>query len=69
MNMKYRAPVLQPHPLKDALRRQGLTQAQAAQMLGVSLSTLAAYLCGYREPPPHVQRKLRELEKHLLTTR
>jgi transcriptional regulator with XRE-family HTH domain len=69
MNMKYRAPVLQEHPLKDALRKQGLTQAQAAQMLGVSLSTLAAYLCGYREPPPHVQKKLESLRRHLLTTR
>lgn len=57
------------HPLKDVLKQCCISQVHAAKMLEMPLSTLAHYLCGYRKPPPRVQKKLEGLRKNLLTIR
>ena len=51
----------QPHPLKDVLREHGITQAQVALLLGISTSTIAQILCGYRKPTARQEKILDEL--------
>ena len=55
----------QPHPLKDVLREHGITQAQVALLLGISTSTIAQILCGYRPPTARQKKVLDELLERL----
>ncbi|MFP4429390.1 MAG: helix-turn-helix domain-containing protein [Desulfovermiculus sp.] len=58
-------PRVKEHPLKTVLRSKGVHQAQVAQALGISLSSLSHYLNGYRTPPADVQRQLDELQQQI----
>ena len=53
------------HPLKEVARKRGVTLIQLANYLGVSVSSIHAWLSGYRKPPEHVQIQLEELQINL----
>ena len=55
----------QPHPLRKLLKEHGITQAQVALLLGISISTVAQILCGYRKPTARQEKVLDELLKTL----
>ena len=55
----------QPHPLRELLKQNGITQAQVALLLGISTSTIAQILCGYRPPTARQKKILDELLKTL----
>jgi transcriptional regulator with XRE-family HTH domain len=54
-----------PHPLRELLKQNGITQAQVALLLGISISTVAQILCGYRKPTARQEKVLDELLKTL----
>ena len=58
-------PKPRPHPLKDILKEHGITQAQVALLLGISTSTIAQILCGYRPPTARQKKVLDELLERL----
>ncbi|MDZ7759935.1 MAG: helix-turn-helix transcriptional regulator [Desulfovermiculus sp.] len=60
-------PRLKEHSLKTVLRSKGVHQAQVAQALGISLSSLSHYLNGYRQAPPEIAQKLEEIEQQIST--
>ena len=51
----------EPHPLRELLKQNGITQAQVALLLGISISTVAQILCGYRKPTARQEKILDEL--------
>ena len=55
----------EPHPLRELLKQNGITQAQVALLLGISISTVAQILCGYRKPTARQEKVLDELLKTL----
>ena len=55
----------EPHPLRELLKEHGITQAQVALLLGISISTVAQILCGYRKPTARQEKVLDELLKTL----
>ena len=55
----------QPHPLRELLKEHGITQAQVALLLGISTSTIAQILCGYRPPTARQKKVLDELLERL----
>ena len=55
----------EPHPLKDVLRENGITQAQVALLLGISTSSIAQLLNGYRQPTAKQEKVLDELLQQL----
>ena len=55
----------QPHPLKDVLREHGITQAQVALLLDLSISSVAQILCDYRKPTAKQKKILDELLERL----
>ena len=55
----------QPHPLRELLKEHGITQAQVALLLGISTSTIAQILCGYRKPTAKQEKVLDELLQQL----
>ena len=52
-----------PYQLKEKLRARGITQAQLAALLGVSIPSACAYLNGYRKPPAEIDQKLMLLQR------
>lgn len=46
------------HPLRDELKRLGLRQVEVARHLGVSSSSVAHFMGGYRGMPAHLETKL-----------
>ena len=50
----------QPHPLKLALKRQGVTQATAANFCGMSLKRLNELLNGTATPSPEQAARMDE---------
>lgn len=58
-------PELEVHPMKTLLREQGISQVKVAKALNISLSSLTAYLNGYRQPPQRIRKKLDELKQQL----
>ena len=55
----------EPHPLRELLKEHGITQAQVALLLGISTSTIAQILCGYRPPTARQKKVLDELLERL----
>lgn len=49
------------HPLKDEFKRLGVRQVEVAAFLGVSVSSVAHLLCGYRRPSAAVESRLQAL--------
>lgn len=47
--------------LKEARENKGLTQIQAAKILGISNGTLSGYERNYRDPDTHILEKMAEL--------
>jgi transcriptional regulator with XRE-family HTH domain len=58
-------PKPRPHPLKDILKEHGITQAQVALLLDLSISSVAQILCGYRKPTAKQKKILDELLERL----
>ncbi len=58
-------PEAEIHPLKFTLRKRGLTQLQAAKMLGISVSSLSHILNGYRQIPPEIREHFEMVQKSL----
>jgi transcriptional regulator with XRE-family HTH domain len=55
----------QPHPLRELLKEHGITQAQVALLLGLSVSSVAQILAGYRPPTARQKKVLDELLERL----
>jgi transcriptional regulator with XRE-family HTH domain len=55
----------EPHPLRELLKQNGITQAQVALLLGLSVSSVAQILAGYRPPTARQKKVLDELLKTL----
>lgn len=51
----------EPHPMKQILRDNNITQGTAANYLGVSLSSLSHWMTGIRVFPSHHEERLRAL--------
>lgn len=50
--------------IKEALKRLGLTQAKASEIIGMPLSTMEGWCRGLRTPPDYVERLvIAELER------
>jgi DNA-binding transcriptional regulator YiaG len=53
-----------PEALRATLARLGLTQAGAARLLGVRVTTMQRWCSGDREMPPPAIRLLWAMERH-----
>ncbi len=62
-------PKLSEHPMKKLLRDNGITQAQFAALLGVSLGTASHLLNGYRKPTKEQAKKLEALQQKIIISR
>jgi len=46
------------HPLRDVLKRLGIRQVEVARHLGMSPSSIAHFMNGYRAAPAHIDSRL-----------
>jgi len=49
------------HPLRDTFKQLRVRQLDVAHYCGVTISSLAQYLNGYRAAPPHVESRMQAL--------
>ena len=49
------------HPLRDEFKRLGIRQVEIAHHLGMSPSSIAHFMNGYRAAPAHIDAKLYSL--------
>ena len=59
---RYRKPrkLFPPHPLKDSMRSQKVTQKQVSMVTGISTYKLGQYLNGYEFMPSWIEEKIED---------